>query len=441
MPRFDRMNTKASLWQRIRPKGIRFSFVGSALLLFTGTLGYLMVRFPQFVSLRITFFVMFLINALFFVRFREKGRAGLVERMMDSKFFPRKLTFTREGKFLVLITLGMGFAAVNTGSNLLYLLLSMLLSIIVASGILSELSVRRLSWTHSFPNEAVAREETLFPIRVENNKRRLHSYSLEGVVLLRDAALDVLRYRGLVFRLAPRTCETLSSRVVFPRRGIYRLRGLSLGTRYPFSFFRKARQFELEHEVIVVPQGVLDVHQMLHTLARGHDEQTNTPGRGGEFFSVRGMHSGDEWRDVHWKQTAKFNRFAVKEYEALKARRVVLELAWNPAPDPAAAQRQEQGIELAASVIRHLIRRGYEVGLRAPGVVVPPAGGPGGLRQAFLTLSLLCLDDETVPLPGFGPSARDARIAVDLDHLRVEVFSDPDSKPSSFTLEAGGEAA
>jgi len=41
---------------------------------------------------------------------------------------PRKLKFTREGKYYVGITLGVGFAAINTGNNLLYLLLSMMIA-------------------------------------------------------------------------------------------------------------------------------------------------------------------------------------------------------------------------------------------------------------------------------------------------------------------------
>ena len=58
---------------------------------------------------------------------------------------PRKLKFTREGKYYLGITLGVGFAAINTGNNLLYLLLGMLLSLIVVSGVMSDLSLRRKS--------------------------------------------------------------------------------------------------------------------------------------------------------------------------------------------------------------------------------------------------------------------------------------------------------
>ena len=36
---------------------------------------------------------------------------------------PRRLSFTREGKIIVVLSVGVGFAAINTGNNLLYLLL------------------------------------------------------------------------------------------------------------------------------------------------------------------------------------------------------------------------------------------------------------------------------------------------------------------------------
>ncbi len=62
---------------------------------------------------------------------------------------PRRLRITFEGKAFLLITLGVGAAAINTGNNLLYLAFSMNLSLIVVSGFLSE-------WTASagFPCRA-----------------------------------------------------------------------------------------------------------------------------------------------------------------------------------------------------------------------------------------------------------------------------------------------
>ena len=55
---------------------------------------------------------------------------------------PRTIWPTREGWWLLFAAVGLGFAAMNTGNNLLYLLVSMLLGLIVVSGVLSERSMR-----------------------------------------------------------------------------------------------------------------------------------------------------------------------------------------------------------------------------------------------------------------------------------------------------------
>src|SRR3954464_2654693 len=67
---------------------------------------------------------------------------------------PRRLKITREGKFFILLTLSVGLAAINTGNNLLYLLLGMLLALIVVSSIMSELSLRHLTVVRRLPARA-----------------------------------------------------------------------------------------------------------------------------------------------------------------------------------------------------------------------------------------------------------------------------------------------
>jgi hypothetical protein len=57
---------------------------------------------------------------------------------------PRTLRITRTGRTYLVLTLGVGFGALNTGNNLLYLVLGLLLSLIVVSGVLSERCLRGL---------------------------------------------------------------------------------------------------------------------------------------------------------------------------------------------------------------------------------------------------------------------------------------------------------
>lgn len=427
-------------WQRLRPRGLRFSFVGSVFLLFTGTTGFLMVKFPMFNGLKVMFGLMLVINTAFFVQFREKKKKSLFDRMMAHRFFPRKLAFTNEGKFLVLISIGMGFAAVNTGSNLLYLLLGMLLSIIMASGILSEFSVQKVSWTADLPANAVAGEETLFTLRVTNDKRRLNSFSLEGEVMLADDSSASVT-RGSLLKLQPGRSDFLFCRVLFPRRGLHGITGVSLGTSYPFSFFRKSRNFQLEREVVVVPRGEHDVDSVVFALATGFEENANKAGRGSEFFSVRPMHAGDEWRDVHWKQSAKLDSFAVREYEALTTRRVFVRLARDEMPALLDPDSEEEAIEIAASVVKRLALSGFEVGLAAPGTLIMPLAGNSAVRQIFVTLALLDLEKtrgEKTVVPGLEPGSRDILVTVDLDTRVIEVAGSDAAAPRRFS--AGGAA-
>src|SRR5439155_1886709 len=97
------------------------------------------------------------------------------------RFFtpPRRLQLTREGKYFIGITLGIGFAAINTGNNLLYLLLGMMLSLIIASGILSEMSIRDLTVARTPPEALYAERPFLMGIGLHNGKPRLPSFSVE----------------------------------------------------------------------------------------------------------------------------------------------------------------------------------------------------------------------------------------------------------------------
>lgn len=394
--------------------------VGSVMLLFTGTMGYLMFRFPRFHSIKVAFAVLALVNLLFFVRFREKGR-GLWERMMRSDFFPRKLSISKVGRFLVLISLGIGFAAVNTGSNLLYLLMSMLLSIIMGSGILSELSVRKVSMSFDFPGSSVAGEETLFPVRVTNDKGRFNSFSLEGRLLLPDTAEAIHQVPGVVLKLPPRRSDLLFVRAQWPRRGLYPVSGVSLSTSYPFSFFEKSRNVRAPHDVLVVPRGEKDLGDLVTGLGRGFEEHASRSGRGTEFFSVRPMFPGDEWRDVHWKKTARTQQFAVKEYEALQTRRVRLLLWRDSESGENAFEAEEDGIETSASLVRWLLQRGFEVGIWAGAQChQEPQAGEASLRVLFRRLALL--DVSLVPSSTLGApvDARDLVVRLNLSRSAVD---------------------
>ena len=170
---------------------------------------------------------------------RTRPKKGTGKKASD-RWLPRRIKTTREGKFLITFTIGLGFAAINTGNNLLYLVLGMLLSLIVVSGILSELTLRDVVVERVFHDAIHAGRSTFMEYRLHNTKRRFSSFSVEVEEVFMDADVAVQRPAyALVIRPGERRTVTL--RVTFQKRGVHESAGMRLATRYPFGFFRKNR--------------------------------------------------------------------------------------------------------------------------------------------------------------------------------------------------------
>ena len=103
---------------------------------------------------------------------------------------PRRFPPTREGWWFLLATLLVGAAAVNGGINLLFLVFGMMIFLILASGVLSELALRGLEVTRRPPAAIHAGTPYLMGIAVRNGKRRLPTFSLEVEDLVAGRPVD-----------------------------------------------------------------------------------------------------------------------------------------------------------------------------------------------------------------------------------------------------------
>src|SRR5512146_1885026 len=173
-----------------------------------------------------------------------------VGRLLRSFRPPRKLKFTREGKYFLGITLGVGFAAINTGNNLLYLLLGMLLSLIILSGILSEISLRDLTVVRRLPARAQVGRPHLVEIEVFNHKTRVPSYAIEVEDLRAGQPADK---RCFFLKISPKSAQVAAYRRTPAKRGRDRHVGFRIATRFPFGLFEKSREVPAEGELIIYP--------------------------------------------------------------------------------------------------------------------------------------------------------------------------------------------
>ena len=88
---------------------------------------------------------------------RAGRRSALSRRVARRLRPPRVLRPTRAGWVFFGLTFGVGFAALNTGNNLLYLVLSLMLAFLVLSGALSESALRGITVQRILPGEIPSR--------------------------------------------------------------------------------------------------------------------------------------------------------------------------------------------------------------------------------------------------------------------------------------------
>ncbi|MCW5801660.1 MAG: DUF58 domain-containing protein [Deltaproteobacteria bacterium] len=338
---------------------------------------------------------------------------GLWGRLRRRLRPPRRLRFTREGRVIVILAVGVGFAAINTGNNLLYLLLGWLLSFIIASGILSEMTLKKLGVERRPPGRVHANQPFLMEVVIENKKANRASFSIEVEDLVGATPLDKRCY---FLKIPPGKSQRTSYRHTFVRRGLYTLTGYRLATKFPFALFRKSRDVDAPVEVLVYPARVAVPRPPPRSTVRG-DAVANRIGRRGEFFGLRERRAGDDRRDIHWRSSARTGRLLVRESEDEHARHVVIGVD-NALPDAAReavtdgalsptheAQvgAVERAISVAASLAAAYLEVNWTVELCARDCHIP--AGSGRMHEARIgrALALLPYASETTPFAAIPP--------------------------------------
>jgi len=299
----------------------------------------------------------------------------------------RRGRLTREGKLFVLVTVGVGIAAVNTGNNLLYLMLGLMLSILLLSMVLSELALHRVRVARRLPERAFADTTCLVEIALSNDKRRMPSYSLE----VEDRAEGEPTERRCYFlKVGPGAEQVAAYRRAPKRRGILSLTGFRVGTRYPFGLVEKARLVPDPDELVVYPRLVAVGPAVLSSALDGAEQPTGRPGPGTEVTGIREYHEGDEARTIHWRRTASLGRLMVRERERDSASRLTL-LLDNARPDgvdESWGEAFELAVSRAASIASNALTRGtaVEVVTRGDGTPLVLPGSPPDPIWRFLAL-------------------------------------------------------
>lgn len=223
---------------------------------------------------------------------------------------PRRLKTTAQGKIFILVTVGVGIAAINTANNLLFLVLGFMLSLIVISGILSEAVLRRIEIKRRLPTLPWAGEPCPIEITVKNLKF-IPSYCLE----IQDLSSNfVINRRCFFLKVSGHKSQSTTYHCVFPRRGTYHFTGYKVITRFPFSLFAKSYFYEAPDDFVVAPRRVPPRRPPRSDWDQGEDVRGRDPDRlDPEPALVHPYNPGDDVRRINWKLSARRDRLVVTE--------------------------------------------------------------------------------------------------------------------------------
>jgi uncharacterized protein (DUF58 family) len=276
--------------------------------------------------------------------------------------------FTREGVVYLLIISLIAIAALNTGNNLLFIILASLLAAILVSGILSQIVLSQLELDFVLPDHVFAEQPMISRLTVGNLKRAFPSFSI--TVSARDAARkmrkkssgprprQILDAPVYVPYIPHRSSVTQHVEIAFPRRGRYTQEGFRVSSKFPFGFLRKSHEVSSKQEILVLPniQPTEEFYEILPLI--GGEIESFYKGQGSDLYAIRDYQEGDSARHVDWKATAKAQAVKVREFTREDERRLLLVFdARLPRAEPSLLSQFEKAVTFCACLAWHF----YEI--------------------------------------------------------------------------------
>jgi uncharacterized protein (DUF58 family) len=318
---------------------------------------------------------------------------------------------TREGMVYLGVVAILILACVNTGNNLLWMLLSCAIAGLLISGALSRAVLRSIELKFDMPEHVFAEQPVVAELELRNEKQAWPSFSLRVVGANKKDAGQILT-RPVFFPYIPRQSSARQKvELTFLHRGNYRQDAFGIRTRFPFGFFEKTRQVDSQLEIIVYPKVAPTEHfyEVLPLLSG--EMASNFRGRGHELHSLRDYLYTDSARFVDWKVTARAGRLMVREFAREDERRVMLVLdpyigppPATPGESPAEAEhaaaehvaRFERAVSMAACIAWHFNELNAALQFRTHRFTTPMAPSAEIIYDALRELATIQPDDSAL---------------------------------------------
>ena len=305
------------------------------------------------------------------------------------------LSITHRGAFFLLLVTVLGFSSMNSGNNLLVLLLSLLLAALLVSGLLSALVLHGLKVSISVPETIRAQDTATCFVTLHNLKRWIPSFALK----LRgrqnqekdpEPATDFFTREQVFPYIGVRSDLKLTLKCLFRRRGSYPVDGFEIGTKFPFGLFQRKRMLRTQGSILVYPALMnLQTLFFIYPELQGA-EALNLRGQGDSLYGIRRYQSGDSARLVDWKSTARLDQLMVRDFVAENQN--LIDLTFHPDlndSSPRSLKQFEKGVSCVAALGDHYWRMGQKFRFTCGETLVRVDGRRNGYESFMECLALV----------------------------------------------------
>lgn len=322
----------------------------------------------------------------------------------------------RRALVTTLVAVALLLVAATIKSGWLYLVASVLFSLVVAGALSGRLANRRLEISRECRSEVFEGEPFRVKLSIGNSgrltryflsitdmaferpaRRRFAESAREHRAEMRElAATGATPRRGpgdrkgrehsrtvAVERVAPGTAVEVAYEMTAPRRGVYREADIKVSSGGVFGAAESSRTFRVEAPLVVYP-GVFPLASFPFEprgMAAPLDSfEWSRKGIGQDYYGIREYVRGDSLKHIHWRSSARQGELIVKEYQQeFRPFAGLVVLLGEPAHGDAECNSLEDGLRCAASILNY-----YEAMGSKPRLIVPRDGDFEVLRDATL---------------------------------------------------------
>lgn len=282
-----------------------------------------------------------------------------------------KLIPSGQSYVIFFITIALFLAATNVQGGWLYIIDSLLLSLLIFAVTSPINQTRKIKIYRNFSKTIEEGDNTSIEVIIDNTQGKIASFiELRDAELLRindnKTTVKATKKGHFFIEIESGTKESFNYDLNINLRGIYKFQGFQITSYGPFGLFKFSRKIKIEDELIIQP--VLPfLNKIFFEGLKGsgykYASKSRQKNNASLPVSVREYRRGDSQKLIHWKSSAKNNKLMVKELENEQSLsiQIILDTEVGNSIGLGKENNLEYFIKFAGALLRLCIEKDYKV--------------------------------------------------------------------------------